>query len=283
MNQLSIILVTYRCAPELRECLRSLRSDPLATRSTTELAIIDNASDDEVAPVVVEDWPAARLVLRGSNVGFAQACNQGARLTQGRYLLFLNPDTVVEPGALEALVDYLEANPGVAAVGPVVDEGAQGSLSARVFPSVGGEFLRSWEPLARLCGLRPQEEALGDVTGSAVDWISGACLLVRRSAWEAIGPFDPGFFLYFEETDWCLRARAGGWQVHCLPGARIRHLGGGSARRSGRRLHRGQVSSYFKASRRRYFTKHHGRVASLLVEGLSSSRAVYESLLGRAS
>ncbi len=110
----------------------------------------------------------------------------------------------------------------------------------------------------------------------AADWISGACLLVRRDAWELVGGFDTKFFLYYEETDWCLRARQAGWQVHQLPTVRVRHDGALSAKRTGRTIRNGCIATEYVRSRRRYFQKHFGLLSSAAVELLHALRAGYD-------
>jgi len=268
---LSIVIVSYRCARLLRDCLSSLRADRL-TEGDVEAIVVDSASGDDTPAMVRREFPEVRLLESAENGGFARGNNAGIALARGGLILLLNPDTVVPPGAVRALARYLEARPAVAAVGPrlVYPDGSP-QVGCQRFPTLATEAARQWMPLARPLGLVDRGDAAPRCAGP-VDWVSGACLLVRRRALDRVGGLDEGFFLYFEETDWCLRARRAGLEVHHVPETAIVHVGGGSAAAAGVALERARVSSRFRESRRRYFRKHHGRLVAAAVEAVHAVR-----------
>ena len=280
MKKVSIVVVTYRSAPEVGEALASLGAHPRVAQGVYERIVVDNASGDETVVCVVEAAPNARLLPLEQNRGFATGANAGAAIARGEYLLFLNPDATLAPEGLDRLVDYLEQRPRVAAVGPqLVDSNHAPQPGARRFPTPSSEFARLWAPLASVVGWRHREPEVKE-DGGPVDWISGACFLVRRDAWSHVGPMDSDFFLYFEETDWARRAWDKGWEVHHLPHAEAMHLGGTSTAREGE-LVSGCLVEHHRRSRRRYFRKHHGALGVAVVETLHALRRVYEAVRRR--
>jgi GT2 family glycosyltransferase len=161
-------------------------------------------------------------------VGFARGYNQAAAQARGRHLLLLNPDTVTRPGALRRLVEFLDAHPKAGAVGPRLLN-SDGSLqySCRRFPHPLAALFRN-TPLGKLFPRNRYTRAylMTDCDHSReaeVDWISGAAMAIRREAWEQVGGFDEGFFMYAEDMDWCRRARTAGWEIWYAPGAEIVH------------------------------------------------------------
>ena len=222
---------------------------------------MDNASGDGVGEQLKLGAPAARLVEESVNRGYGAACNRGARESHGPYLLFLNSDAVVLPGAVAALADALDRDSGLAAVGPRL-RNPDGSLqkSIRRLPTPWRIFCES-AGLAFLSGGRSAFEGhtatrQDHARAREVEALMGAALLVRRTAFEEVGGFDEAFFLYAEETDLMARWRARGWRLFYEPAAEVVHAGGRSA---GDRLF-GQLH----ASLARYTRKHHGRAAALL-------------------
>jgi len=224
-----------------------------------EVIVVDNASSDGSVEMVRAEFPQVRLMANEENLGFTRANNQGIAASRGRYVLLLNPDTEVLGDALGAMVDYMDVHPDVGALGPMLlnPDGSVQS-SRRRFPTLATALLEStvfqWELsrdnriLRRYYILdRPDDEV------QEVDWVTGACILMRREAIEEVGPLDEGFFMYSEELDWCRRARERGWKVVYLPTARVVHYGGKSSE---------QVVPFchiqFQRSKVRYFRKHYG-------------------------
>jgi hypothetical protein len=227
---LSIIIVSWNTRELLRGCLASLAATlpPL----TAEIIVVDNASSDGTAAMVAADFPTVRLIVNPTNRGFAAANNQGLAVATGRDILYLNPDTAVLPGSIQQSLAYLHAHPGAGAVGVRLLNG-DGSLqpSWRRFYSFWGTLLDN-KLTARLLR-RPQGSLLTGLPAepTAVDWLIGAFLLVRRAALASIGGgFDERFFVFGEEIDLQYRLRRAGWTIVFLPEPAIVHYGGQSSR-----------------------------------------------------
>ena len=230
MTEVSAVVVSFNSADDLPDCLRSLRSEGVA-----DVVVVDNASADSSVEVVRRLDPDARLVQTGANLGFGTAANRGVAMTTGDHVLILNPDTVVEPGTVKALSEALDRDPGMAAVGPRL-ENVDGSLypSVRRFPDLmvafGHAFLGLvWprNPATRRYRMLDWDH---DLPAPRVDWVSGACVLVRRSAFEMVGGFDEGYFMYVEDVDLCWRLGQAGWRIGYEPAGRVVHALGGSSR-----------------------------------------------------
>ena len=248
---LSLVIVTHNGCDLALETLESAMSS--VGDATVEWVIVDSGSTDDTPDAIEERWPGIE-VMRLANVGFAAANNAGFAVARGRYLLALNPDTIVRWGRFQAIVEAMDARPCVGAAS-VIQEEADGSLqSIRRDPSV----LRALSEALLLRTLpgcrRLQERELGQgVYGEEqlADWVVGAVLILRRTALDAVGGFDERFFMYSEEADLCRRIRAAGWEVRHLPVMRILHYGGAPNPRL-------QAQKSF--SRLHYAAKHFGRV-----------------------
>jgi GT2 family glycosyltransferase len=227
--RVSAVIVHYRTPRETTEAARAVvREAPAA-----EVVVVDNASRDSIAADLAREVPAARLVVEPENRGYGAACNRGARETDRARLLFLNSDALVQPGAVDALVAALDGDPRAAAVGPRL-ENPDGTLQPSIqrLPSLRRIFFES-SGLAGLTGGRPPVRGHSATRedhgrGQAVESLRGAALLVRRAAFEHVGGFDEGFFLYGEETDLMARWRRLGWKILFEPSARVVHSGGAS-------------------------------------------------------
>ena len=236
---LPVIIVTFNSKCEIDACLENLYAD--FERPATVI-VVDNASVDGTAGHVASRWPQVTLLPQVENVGFAAANNIGLKCAASDPVLLLNPDTVIKPGAMKALLAAMEAHPDAAVVGPMLLN-PDGSLqpSCREFPSLIGDLIGMTELYRvqwarRLLGRRLV--SLGDHSRERrVDWLSGACLLVRRAAIDDVGPMDDRFFMYSEEMEWQYRMAVRGWTVWFEPRARVVHLGGAStAAVSGQRV-----------------------------------------------
>jgi len=232
--QVSAILVNYNAGRELALALQSI-ADELAGRPW-EAVVVDNASSDGSAETVTAFAPHARVVQNRENVGFARGVNQGLGATSGSTVLIMNPDCRVEPGAIDALRGELERSERIALVGPRIlnpDGSIQGS--ARGDPDMlTGLFGRSTALRRALPNLAvSKRNVIADdaVDGSIeVDWVSGACMLARRSAMERVNGFDERYFLYWEDADLCRRLRGQGYQIRYVPAASATHRVGHSSR-----------------------------------------------------
>ncbi|MBC8447648.1 MAG: glycosyltransferase family 2 protein [Chloroflexi bacterium] len=224
---LSVIIVNYNTASLLRACLSALRQHPLR-RGSMDVWVVDNGSQDDSAAMVGEQFPEVHLLANEVNRGFAAANNQAIRLSQGRYVLLLNPDTEVFPGTLDEMLRFMDEHPQAGVVGAqLLNPDGSVQTSCRAFPTLWAVFLRG----SGLSRFFPRSRALrqylmedGDHGQTQeVDWLLGACLWMRRRTLDEVGWLDEGFFLYYEDIDWCYRARQAGWQIYYLPSARILH------------------------------------------------------------
>ncbi|HMP54729.1 MAG TPA: glycosyltransferase family 2 protein, partial [Candidatus Melainabacteria bacterium] len=218
----------------------------------TEVYVVDNDSKDGSAAMVAEKHGWATLMANDDNLGFAKANNQVLRQAKGRYVLLLNPDTEVEPGALKTLIEFLEAHPKAGIVAPQLLN-SDGSIqrSCRQFPTFTGMLFE----LVGLSKLFPKGSKMGTTFRAykmldwehdderEVDQPEGACLLLRREVLEEVGLLDEGYFMLFEEVDWCYRIKKAGWQIWFTPKARVMHHYGQSIKQVKARMilssHRG--------------------------------------------
>jgi len=226
---LSIIIVNWNTQALLCQCLASIMGDRGALQ--VETIVVDNASRDGSADMVQSAFPLVRLLVNGRNVGFARANNQAMRLAHGRHVMLLNSDTLVRPGALAAMVRYLDDHPQVGALGPRLLN-ADGTLqpSAHPFPDVARDTLRiagasAWSFLRRFAGRPPRAASPSVAPSGPVDWLVGACLVIRRAAIEDVGVLDEGYFFGAEEVDLALRLRQHAWENVYLAEAVVVHLG----------------------------------------------------------
>jgi len=300
---LSIIIVNWNVRELLRACLASLTKDErrkmrddspssfVLRPSSLEIIVIDNASSDGSAAMVANEFPAVQLIANTENRGFSGGNNQGIAVAQGRYIFFVNPDTVIIEDALAKLVRYLTAHPQVGVVGPQLryGDGSQQS-SRRRFPTFTTALFEStplaWHwpgnPWARWYRMEDGQtfevsqtskvsrwylmedgqtfeasETSKVSPGEEVDWLVGAALMTRRAVLEQVGGFDEGYFMYSEELDWCRRVKAAGWQIVYLPDAQIVHYEGKSSEQVVAARH-----IRFQTSKIRYFRKFHGALAA---------------------
>lgn len=252
MIDLSIMIVNWNTKDLLADCLESLID---IRQSIREVIVVDNASTDGSAGMASAQFPWVTLIDSPDNLGFAAGNNLALRHATGQTVLLLNPDTVVTKGAIERLWQVLAAFPQVGIVGAQLLN-ADGSLqmSIGVFPSVWSELPLINRRLRTVHRTFPVSTPQGEATVQSVDWVSGAALMMKREVIEAIGPLDESFWLYTEETDWCYRARAAGWDVLLVPQAHVYHLARAASRQ------RFVVTMlHFYQSRVRFVCKHHGR------------------------
>ncbi len=250
MPRLSIVIVSYNARADLERCLESLvRARPSVDH---EILVVDNASPDDTVQAVRTRWTGVRLIEAGSNAGFAKANNIGIRQSFGELVLLLNPDTSAPPGAIDALVGVLDRRPDVAVAGPrLVDESGRAELSFGGMISPLGEVRQKLRARGNVERLTSRERE--------VDWVSGACLLVRRQDAEAVGLLDERFFMYTEDVDFCAAVRARGRRVLFTPEAQIVHLRGRSRQAAPR-----ATEAAYRRSQLAFYEKHHPGWAPLL-------------------
>ncbi|MEI6234857.1 MAG: glycosyltransferase family 2 protein [Planctomycetota bacterium] len=262
----SIVIVSYNCRELLLGCLSSIQAH---VNVSHEVIVVDSASRDFTVESVRKNHPYVRLFPFRKNVGFVAGNNIGFEHARGELILMLNPDTLVGPGTIDGLVSFLFRTLSCAAVGPRL-VGADGfdQQSAQFFPSVSGELRKSLGRIWPWAGRSLEDYALSTRMGLAFksDWVSGACMLMRKKAVLELGGLESLFFMYYEEVDWCKRASNAGWEIWCAPKYKVIHFGSQSALACNEKVLGGNVHRHFQRSRFIYFKKHVGILAACIVE-----------------
>jgi GT2 family glycosyltransferase len=271
--ELAIIIVNFRTAALTEDCLRSLESE---IGPAMQVVIVDNASGDGSAErlerVIAERgwfrW--ARLIRSPRNGGFAAGNNLGIRAIRAAAYLLLNSDTIVRPGALAGLLAAARARPDAGIIGPGLLDG-RGEFDQSFFrqPAPASEFIRSsntglvarW--LERFDLILPRTDRPLEV-----DWLGFACVLVQGTVIEQVGLLDEGYFMYFEDIDYCRRVRAAGYNVLYWPEPKVVHLQGGSSKVSSEGAAQQRAPRYYYEARARYFAKFYGRRGLWLANAL---------------
>lgn len=264
---LSVIIVSYNTRHLTLDCLRALRLDLHLAQleEKTEIWIVDNASRDGSVEAIRHEFPDVKIIANRENTGFGAANNQAMEEARGEWFLLLNSDAFPLPGAIKALYEYSCAHPEVAVVGPRLLN-ADGTLqrSCFRFPTPA----RAWLENLWISGLLSRFPAVDDYrrwahdSERAVDFIVGACMMVRREAYAQVGGFDENFFMYSEETDWQRRLQSAGWKIVFLPQAQVTHLGGASGASE-----KARINNNFFESLDRYERKHHGLKGLISLRG----------------
>lgn len=257
---ISVVIVNYNGGDLLRRCLASLVAHPPAR--PMEVIVYDNASSDGSRAMVAETFPGVRLIAGAQNLGLCRAFNRGAAAARGAYVLSLDSDTEVTPGAIEDMARWLDANAGTGACGStlVYPDGTP-QRTARAFPT----------PMAAIFGRRSRLTALfpgnpfsrrymmADREGSAepypVDTLSTACMMVRRAVLDTVGGYDEAYFVYWSDTDWCARIKAAGWRIDTLPTSRVVH--NENLKAGHRKVRRTRMVMDFHRGAYRYYSTHH--------------------------
>ena len=270
-RDLSIVVPSYRTPELLETCLRSVFAHP--PRRPFEVVVVDDDSRDATAGMVRRRFPAARLIVNRTNLGYARSNNLAIARSRGRYVYLLNSDAEVLPGALDALLDFLDARPEAGAAASVLDNG-DGTVqaSAKAFPSLRSAFFGKRSPLARIGSFsrltRRELLAWKHAEGEPfeVGYASSASLMLRREVIERVGELDPRFW-HFIDADYCRRVADAGWRVFCVPAARVVHREhrGGTL---GSCFHRFRSVWTFHYGAYVLFRKHSGRPAWHPLTGL---------------
>lgn len=261
--ELSIVIVNWNTRDLLAQCLESVAEETMTIQpANVETFVVDNASTDGSVAMVRERFPWVDVIENPSNVGFARANNQAIQRAAGEHLLLLNSDAIICSGTIQKLLVVAKENQSTGAVGPTLlnaDRSFQASYGR--FPTIAACFIQ-------LLGLArwvygpyfPSAEPEKLPVLRAVDWIGGACILVRRRAIEQVGMLDEAIFMYAEEMDWCYRLWQAGWSVLYCPLASVVHFGGGSSQA----VRPWVLARQWKALI--YFmTKHHGLVPGIII------------------
>ncbi|QKX16592.1 glycosyltransferase family 2 protein [Microbulbifer sp. YPW1] len=258
---LGVVIVNYRTPTMVIDCLESLL--PELAPISAKIAIVDNKSGDD-SMLSIRSWcntlpqesrERITLVESDKNGGFAAGNNQGIRIIDAKYYLLLNSDTIVRPESIKTLMRKIESDEEIGLLGPRL-EFLDGHPQESCFRDQGvtSEFLRGAQLSVAMRLFRHKVVAIeiGD-TLSTIDWTSFACVLIRRQVFEQIGLLDENFFMYFEDAEFCRRARNAGWRIGHEPQARIVHLRGGSSSVKRRAIQKKRLPEYFYESRARYF------------------------------
>lgn len=267
--ELSIVMVGWNTRAFLEPCLESIYLAGLQT--SFEVIVVDNASIDGSQDLVRRRFPQVRLLENRVNTGFAEASNQGAREARGDFVLLLNSDTLVNAPSLDALVEFMRQTPDAGAAGGKLlnpDGSFQGAYAE--FSCLAQELLIALRVGAILWPGYPSHKSAEAVT--PVDWLSAACLMVRRRVFTELGYLDNEYFMYGEEVDLEFRMKRAGWKVYYLPHVYTVHYGGGSQDRWRRRkmVYRGKIL---------FYRKHYGRVREFFLRALFGAISLVKLLL----
>ncbi|MCX6555421.1 MAG: glycosyltransferase family 2 protein [Candidatus Aminicenantes bacterium] len=228
---LSIVIASWNTRALLHACLASIFRHPPPFKF--EVIIVDNASGDGSPEMVRAEFPAARLKKNHANLGFAAACNLGAGMASGRYLLFLNSDTRVRKATLSGAVAYMESHPGTGIMGcQTLNPDGSLQATALAFPTL----TRILANVSGLSDLRGLSRRRAKTSRRPFDYVQGSFLVIAKSVFERCGGFDESFFLYGEDVDLCLRVRAAGLSIGYDQETSIVHHGGGSSKNLASRL-----------------------------------------------
>ncbi len=259
----SIIIVSWNVRDELDRCLRAVFQT--ASDASYDVWVVDNASTDGTTTLVREKYPQVHLIANTENKGFAAACNQAMSQATGQTVLLLNPDTEVQPNTLERVLQVLRSQPSVGIVGcHLVNSDGSTQPSVRRFPDLGSHLmimLKLHHLFPRVSVLRHyREEGFDYSKPQVVDQVEGAFFLIRGEVIHDLGLLDDGFYIWYEEVDYCKRARSAGWKTYYTSAATCLHQGGASFRK---RLPL-DLQRIFNRSMLRYFKKH-GTVSARVV------------------
>lgn len=278
----SVIMISYNTEALLPRTLNALKR--AGEKSVMEVVIVDNASRDGSVGLLRREFPEVELIVNSVNVGFGRACNQALARTRGRYVLLLNTDAFVPEDALEKTVRYMDAHPRCGILGVrLVDQDGVLQPSARTFMTPWSQFvLRTG--LHRIVGVPcPDDEITRDHSSvQQCDWVPGCYYLIRRQLINELGLFDPRYFLYFEEVDYCFAAKRASWDVTYFPGTTVVHIGGESAKSSGEVTQFNQLDALQIESELLFFRKNKGVaavIANLILVTLADMVDVLRCLL----
>lgn len=251
---ISVIIVSYNTREMTLQCLVTLSA--ALEDMAAEVIVVDNGSNDGSVEAILSYDPRVRVLQNAVNLGFGAANNQGMQAATGHFFLLLNSDAFPEPDAVNVLLSFLQEHPDAAVAGPrILNKDGSLQVSCYKFPSPSHAWKENlW--LSRGYSDWPHDEVRD------VEFVIGACMLVRRAAFLAVGGFDENFFMYSEEADWERRMGDRGWKVMFVPSARVTHLGGASGASE-----KAEVTRHFFESLDYYGRKHHGVLGLMAIRG----------------
>jgi len=277
----TIVSVTYNARKTIGPLLDAIK--PAHDSGEVVVVVADNASADGTEAFVREQYPWVTFTQNGGNIGFASGCNAGFAKVETKYVMFLNPDTVMDPEALSVMLKFMESHPRCGLAGPAMIYPGGGLQAAGMLLTPSG-VLKAAAGLG-LGAFPLRREIEPNAPAFRTEWVCGACMLLPTAVYRDVGMMDSRFFLYFEETDLCRKIVAQGHEIWAVGEAVIEHEGGASAKDTGRKLSEGCIAEFFFASRYYYMTKNYGRgpaVASEIGElALLAGRTVVDRLRRR--
>jgi N-acetylglucosaminyl-diphospho-decaprenol L-rhamnosyltransferase len=258
LKTISIVIVNWNTRELLRKCLASIYSS--MPNGELEIWVVDNASTDNSSEMVKQLFPAVHIIENQTNTGFAQANNQAIRRSNAEFILLLNPDTELLPGALEKLLNFIQSSPRVGAVGPrTLNPDKSLQTSCYPTPTLFREFWRLFH-LDKIHTFGVYDMARWETHSyRKVDILLGACLMMRKEALDEVGLLSEDYFMYTEEVDLCFRLGQRGWEIYWIPEAEIIHYGGQSTSQVSR-----QMFIHLYQSKLLFFKKHYGSVSAFL-------------------
>lgn len=253
--ELSIIIVNFNDKDHLAECLSSIQNNLQSL--SYEIIVVDNFSSDGSADMVAARFPQTKLMRNDANLGYPAANNIGIQKSQGDFLLFLNPDTLIYAGVIEGLMGELKNNPHIGGVAPAL------SLGPDKYQVSFGWEVNFWTELVKKCGLNAYYSSVmkRKKHSRQVHWLSGACLLTRKKAVDEAGRFDEQFFLFFEDIDLCFRMRKLGWALVILPEYEILHHAGSATDKTP-----WKSRYHYRKSQLYFYKKHCSSVSQVLLK-----------------
>ena len=265
----TVVIISYNVAELLNKCITSIKRE---TNCSHEIIVVDNNSKDNSVEMLKTYHPDVRLIQNEMNVGFAKANNQAFKKAKGRYLLMLNPDTIVLDSAIDKLVKFMDEHPGIGACGPKnLNPDMTLQHNCHHFPTL---YTRLVEHL-QLTRFFPRTKVFGREHMTywdyneikEVDWITGCSLLIRKKALDQVGLLDEKYFMYTEETDLCFRLKKAKWKTVFYPLAAIIHYGGQSALSQNKeKVFAKSIITYLFTTRYYFFKKHYGYTSYIILK-----------------
>ncbi len=250
LRKIDIIIVNHNSTDYLLKCIHSIY-DVLEKEIAVSIYVVDNASEDNIERLS-QKFPQVSLLKNKVDIGFARAVNYYISRTSAPYIMLLNPDTLVEKSFFASILKFMEENPSVGVFGPkILEENGQVQGSARSFPTPmtalfgRNTFMSKFFPNNRMTSKNVLTNRIDGEKKMEVDWVSGACMILRRSAIKEVGLMDEKFFLYWEDADLCKRMSEKGWRVVYSPNASIMHYAGVSSKKKIRPLLEFHKSAYY--------------------------------------
>jgi len=272
-----VVVLNYRTPKLVVQCLESLDRE-LAEIESIHVVVTDNASGDDSIALIrstidAHRWSWCTFMPLPRNGGYSYGNNAGVQAFLSRddapeYVLLLNPDAYVLPGAVRTLVEFMDANPEVGVAGArVEDESGEQAHSAFRFPSVTSEMLHGFK-LGLLTRVLDNHQTFYELDGEPkqVDWVTGAAMMIRKRVFDEVGLLDEGYFLYFDEVDFCWRASQAGWAIYHVPASTVVHLQAQSTQITDLRKQQPRYPAYWFDSRRRFFVKNRGKLRAVLAD-----------------